>query len=107
MLAELIQFEQLRRSEMTESAVAGAASTLEDYVVILQKASKSDPAAVISLVDSRLVERLHSVLDHIIKASEDQENFQAACNAEAAEASMFLRNNIKSILSNISINKDD
>ena len=35
MLAELIQFEQLRRSEMTESAVAGAASTLEDYVVIL------------------------------------------------------------------------
>ena len=40
----------------SESAAARAASTLEDYVVILQKASTRDAASIISLIDARLIE---------------------------------------------------
>ena len=70
MLAELASFEAKDR-EMTKSEALGVASTLEDYVVILQKASTRDPASIISQIDSRLIERLHSVLDSIIHVNTD------------------------------------
>jgi len=66
---------------MTQSEVAGAASALEDYVVILQKATTRDPASIISLIDSRLVERLHGVIDQIVRVSAEKESSSAAGNS--------------------------
>ena len=69
MLAELLSNLPGQRSAtttMTQSAVAGAASALEDYVVILQKATTRDAASIIQLVDSRLIEKLHSLLDKLV-----------------------------------------
>ena len=53
-------------SMMTQSAVAGAVSALEDYVVILQKATTRDAASIIQLIDSRLIEKLHALLDQLV-----------------------------------------
>ena len=84
MLGELMAFSQARQDSdnttMTNSEVAGAASALEDYVVILQKATARDPTSIISLVDSRLVEKLHFVLDKMTEFISEKENSSAACN---------------------------
>jgi len=57
----------------------------EDFVVILQKATSKDPSGCLAVIDSSLIEQLHSEL-----ASEDN-----------SEATQFLKQNITSILRNI------
>lgn len=67
MLAELVTNVPGEQRSMTQSAVSGAASALEDYVVILQKATTRDAASIIQLVDSRLIEKLHALLDALVR----------------------------------------
>lgn len=67
MLSELIAFEQSH----------GQGTSLEDYVVILQKATSRDAASIIQLLDTRLIEKLHSLLQQTAvipeARSEDEE----------------------------------
>ena len=71
-MAQLLGFMQ-----QNESATA-----LEDYVVILQKASSRDAAAIIALLDQRLVEKLHALLNQLLTpVSADKENFMISTNS--------------------------
>ena len=67
MLSELTAFEQSH----------GQGTSLEDYVVILQKATSRDAASIIQLLDTRLIEKLHSLLQQTAvipeARSEDEE----------------------------------
>ena len=98
MLAELTTFEQSR----------GQGTSLEDYVVILQKATSRDAASIIQLLDTRLIEKLHSLLQQTTVIPEarsaDEETEDNKENSARVNQSnnQFLTQNIKSILRNIS-----
>ena len=98
MLAEVTTFEQSR----------GQGTSLEDYVVILQKATSRDAASIIQLLDTRLIEKLHSLLQQTTVIPEarsaDEETEDNKENSARVNQSnnQFLTQNIKSILRNIS-----
>ena len=94
MLAELASHSPLLQNMVRASAFTDStqgshmkqASSAEDFVVILQKTTSRDPAGTINLLDSRLVEHLHSYIEN----SNSTEN-----------QNTFLVQNVKSILRNI------
>ena len=100
MLAEMTAFEQSR----------GEGTSLEDYVVILQKATSRDAASIIQLLDTRLIEKLHSLLqlsssigDMRIDEADGEDNKEnSAIGNKKQVSNPFLTQNIKSILRNIS-----
>lgn len=76
-------------------------SLLEDYVVILQKATAKDVTGLVSQeLDGRLVEGLNQVVNYVDGgAAADQENIDGQqSRASVDHQNVFLSQNIKSIL---------